>query len=513
MSVLPTDIFTYGALSMPGYDGATTLNGTIGSAIATTMTVVSALSFPQTGEFAVQVDSEIMWVTQGAGSVNWTMIRGMGGTTAATHSSGANVTSVSGGPVDFLTGVAFTDITSGDTVDIISSSTLDVKQIISVAGRDVPGNFQPNKTGTLNGQTAVTGIGSGQLFDRLLFVGLGSGTTVSTTALTAAATSMTVASAANFPASGNYNIQIGKEILTVTAGQGTTTWTVTRGVQGTVATTHAIGDSIYLLPFGDVAVYDHTPVISAHTMQTGSLQSTGTTPALAKLQLNDGGNVAIGQIIIVTNNSPAGVQSMIRTITAITGYGTDLVAVDRDWDTIPTSATTYNVVRGWKLPFKTGNGVGATVPNQITGIQRALWGAAADVPGGSQRIFYEKVFAVNNNTATALTSAQVEIFSNTPALPGSALLDIALTKGLNDSSAGGGSAVNRQTLPTNADASALVFVTQPAFVSVIASPGSLPNGAAPNAAGAQGIWLRVTLPAGTAAYKGSADLRTQGNTI
>jgi len=26
------------------------------------------------------------------------------------------------------------------------------------------------------------------------------------------------------------------------------------------------------------------------------------------------------------------------------------------------------------------------------------------------------------------------------------------------------------------------------------------------------VWLRLTLPAGTAPYKGSADLRTQGNT-
>ena len=54
-------------------------------------------------------------------------------------------------------------------------------------------------------------------------------------------------------------------------------------------------------------------------------------------------------------------------------------------------------------------------------------------------------------------------------------------------------------------------MTQPAFVNVPGA-GNLPSGTAPNAAGAQGMWLRLTLPAGTAAYKGSADLRTQGTT-
>jgi hypothetical protein len=42
--------------------------------------------------------------------------------------------------------------------------------------------------------------------------------------------------------------------------------------------------------------------------------------------------------------------------------------------------------------------------------------------------------------------------------------------------------------------------------------GNLPPGSAPNTAGAQGVWLQLTLSPGTAAYKGSADLRAQGTT-
>jgi hypothetical protein len=150
----------------------------------------------------------------------------------------------------------------------------------------------------------------------------------------------------------------------------------------------------------------------------------------------------------------------------------------------------------------------ALAPNQVKAITRCFATSAADSPTGSTRTFYEKIFVVNNNTATALTSAQIEIASDTPSLPSGALLDIALCKALNDTQ----TTANRQTLPTNGDASALTFVTQPAFVSVIAGSGQLPSGSAPNAAGAQGVWLRLTLPAGTAPYKGSADLRTQGNT-
>jgi hypothetical protein len=83
-------------------------------------------------------------------------------------------------------------------------------------------------------------------------------------------------------------------------------------------------------------------------------------------------------------------------------------------------------------------------------------------------------------------------------------LDLALTTALNDT----GTVANRQTTPSSGVGA---FTTQPAFLSV-PSPGNLPAGTAPNTAGAQGLWLRLTLPAGTAAYKGAADLRTQGMT-
>jgi hypothetical protein len=58
-------------------------------------------------------------------------------------------------------------------------------------------------------------------------------TTTRPNATTAGATSITVASAAGFPTTGNYYIRIDNEVMLVTGGQGTTTWTVTRGQLGT----------------------------------------------------------------------------------------------------------------------------------------------------------------------------------------------------------------------------------------------------------------------------------------
>jgi hypothetical protein len=334
-----------------------------------------------------------------------------------------------GGTVDFTKRVAFYDIAPAGTVDVVSSSASDTATKMQVTGRDSTGVIQTPSAVTLTGTTPVTGS---QSFERIL---------------AAVMTGGAVGSLSN--------------------------------PGGTAAV-------------GDVAVYAHTPVISAHTAQTGSANTSGTTPPLFKLQSGDGASVSAGQIIRITSATGA---NQLRQIIATSGYGTDVVAVNRDWTTIPDNTSVYSILQGMLFEVS---------PNAVTAITRCFSTAAADVPTGSQRIFYEKVFVVNNNTGTALTGAQIEIASETPTLPSGALLDIGLCTALNDSN----TTTNRQTLPSTGVGS---FVTQPSFASVPGA-GNLPSGTAPNGAGAQGVWLRLTLPAGTAAYKGSADLRTQGTT-
>jgi len=72
-------------------------------------------------------------------------------------------------------------------------------------------------------------------------------TTTRPTATTAGQTSVTVASASGFPTSGAFHVRIGDEVLQVTGGQGTTTWTVTRGQLGTAPAAHSAGATVTAL--------------------------------------------------------------------------------------------------------------------------------------------------------------------------------------------------------------------------------------------------------------------------
>jgi hypothetical protein len=74
-------------------------------------------------------------------------------------------------------------------------------------------------------------------------VGRGGSTTLSS-AITSAQTTISVASASGFPTSGTYVVRIDDEDMTVTGGQGTTTWTVTRGVNLTTAAAHVTAQTV-----------------------------------------------------------------------------------------------------------------------------------------------------------------------------------------------------------------------------------------------------------------------------
>ena len=99
-------------------------------------------------------------------------------------------------------------------------------------------------------------------------------------------------------------------------------------------------------------------------------------------------------------------------------YGTDIVAVSRDWGTVLGNTTTYEILQGMLFEIS---------PDPVTAVIRMCSTSAADVPNGSQRS--------------------------------------------------------------------------------VPSPGKLPSGPTTNPADAHGVWLRLTLPAGATAHKGSADFR------
>ena len=72
--------------------------------------------------------------------------------------------------------------------------------------------------------------------------------------LTDVETDVDVASAAGFPAAAQYRILIESELMLVTAGAGTTTWTVTRGAEGTANVAHSSGATVtHVLTAGAIA--------------------------------------------------------------------------------------------------------------------------------------------------------------------------------------------------------------------------------------------------------------------
>lgn len=70
-------------------DTTTTLNGSINSSV-TSIIVNTTTGFPTTGNFDIRIDDEYMTVTSLSGTI-WTVIRGIAGSTAATHANAATV--------------------------------------------------------------------------------------------------------------------------------------------------------------------------------------------------------------------------------------------------------------------------------------------------------------------------------------------------------------------------------------------------------------------------------------
>lgn len=348
-----------------------------------------------------------------------------------------------GGAIDLTKRVAFFDVVAAGTLDVVSSSASDTAVKIQVTGRDSTGTIVTPAAVTLTGTTLIAATFGGQAFQRLL------------------------------------------------AG------VITGGAIGSLTNPGGTG------AVGDVAAIATTRTVAAHTAQVGSANKSGTTPPLMKLQAGDGATVGalafngLNLIIRTTGGTGPNQIRMISVPYTAGAYGTDVVAINRDWTIVPDATTTYDIAPGFLFDI---------LPNPVKAITRIFATAQADIPGGSTRTFYEKVFGLNTNTVTALTVAQAEIASDSPALPGTATLDLALTSALNDNQ----TSANRQTLPTNQGGGALTFVTQPAFIFVPPSPGSLPNGN--TAAQAEGAWFRLTLPAGTTVYQGAADARFTGST-
>ena len=139
--------------------------------------------------------------------------------------------------------------------------------------------------------------------------------TVSTTltnvgGINAAAVSLTVASAAGFPAGGAFTIMVDTEAMTVTAGAGTTTWTVTRGANGTIAATHAAGATVSYssatLMLGSALAKAYATVPS--TVQLANPAAGTTVFRIASTVPVAAGSLVAGTMLTITQGGNTGTQ-------------------------------------------------------------------------------------------------------------------------------------------------------------------------------------------------------------
>ncbi len=109
---------------------------------------------------------------------------------------------------------------------------------------------------------------------RVLFPGDVTKLTATATGVNLAATGTTVlvSNTDGFPLTGKYRARMGSELFEVTAGQGTTTWTVTRGIDGTsAATSNATGTAVQLMQPYDIESARQDWAFGAETVITGRL--------------------------------------------------------------------------------------------------------------------------------------------------------------------------------------------------------------------------------------------------
>lgn len=104
----------------------------------------------------------------------------------------------------------------------------------------------------------------------------GAVTTLASGVSSATDTSLEVSAADGFPPEGDYRARIEDELVNVTSGQGTTSWTVERGVDGTnAATSYATGTTVQHMEAFDISAAWNDWRLGAETVITAERSDGG----------------------------------------------------------------------------------------------------------------------------------------------------------------------------------------------------------------------------------------------
>lgn len=234
--------------------------------------IASAAGFPEV-DFYIKVDSEIMLVTGGQGTLNWNVTRGAKATTAAAHSNGATVNMIIQDWTPSATEVQVFDVgvltsVKNYTIKPASSGGVASFQASDVVGSTYAGDYwryrydpsgYSNFTNLYlgldpqqNGWNGLSAVNADQIGD-------GATTITNATGITASSSSMTVASVTGFPSALGvpavpFFVTVDSETMRVTAvgdsvaggANDYLSWSITRAQDGTTAAVHALGANVLI---------------------------------------------------------------------------------------------------------------------------------------------------------------------------------------------------------------------------------------------------------------------------
>lgn len=221
---------------------------------------------------------------------------------------------------------------------------------------------------------------------------------------------------------------------------------------------------------GDVAV------------ESTTARKTGTAQAGAATSITlDAGASAVDDfykdmVVRITSGTGSG---QIREIFSYVG-STKVANVSRAWGTNPDATSVFRVSDGFLFDKS---------PVEITEVRRIFYNTQANAAGGGAKTYYDKIFLKNTNGASNASAASIVLSSNP-----SGDVTFGLPATLNDSGSNGGGN-NRQIAP-----SGITFDTTTKAVptNVLTSGDAI------------GIWVKLTLPAGSSPAETLFTLGLQG---
>ncbi len=228
-----------------------------------------------------------------------------------------------------------------------------------------------------------------------------------------------------------------------------------------VSTSGGAIDTTVSVIFTDIAATDNVTVISDNAGDTMDITITG---RLAT------GVIDTDVITLTGTTRAAGVKNFERILKIVLdSVATGTITVTRD------NSPTYTSI--------------ATLDPGILEARRLFYDSAAEASGGSSRDYYEKFFIKNTNSTLSLTNAVIAEYAD----PG-ANITFDLEDAVND---------------TNSISDRLGVAPSGMLGSFSGSNKTVP-GTALAAGSAIGVWLKLTLAAGTAAAKNTYTVRITG---